>query len=319
MPGHDARMTTDELSQHLRQSFTAEGKWNFPAVREFSSNVWQTWIEARLRGKAPWVPYARDEYPGTAAFLFVDYVRQAGRQRVDTGNCCQGAADFLASLDPDQKAGEQSHLLKNALELVGHLRARCDQAFHTLRDWITPHRLLDRSDWPIELHRAALNALAALQKRGVRDDESIWQAWVQPWTPANQKQKYVFVPAAFSGLAMGRTTVPADELRLLLRYYREMQAQGVRLPISGAILSLWVDRESDEVAVRNELWEAVQHSAAPQADWETVRRCADRLYPVKPWEQMRSLCARQAHAVPGCSGLWCLDALVRPRLALQPT
>jgi len=311
-------MTTEQLVEHLRQAFTSEGQWNFPEVRKFTREVWRAWIEARLRGKDPWAPYAREEYPATAAFLFVGYAREAKRQRIKTDPCGEAAADFLAALNPDQTAGEQSHVLKNALELVGHLRARNDQALQTVRDWIGRQRLLTRSDSPIELHRTALNVLAALQKRGILDDEPIWQAWMQPWESGGPERRYVFVPAAFSGLAMSTITVPAQELRLLLRCYNEMRAQGTRLPISGAILALWVDRESDETEVRNEVGEAIQQSDDSRADWETIRRCADRLYAVKPWDQMVSLVSGARTQIDVPHPLWETAVYLRPGIPLQP-
>jgi hypothetical protein len=207
--------------------------------------------------------------------------------KVELDACKKGAASFLASLKPLPEEEEPAHLLLNALDLVGHLRVREDEALQTLRDWICHRKLLERSVGHLELHRAALYALAAAQERGKSEDEGIWKEWLKPREEGKPEQAHFFLPAAFSGLALSRKAVPGPELLQLLCHYKEIRNSGSRIPVSPAILALWVGRERKADEVLRELWEAMEASRTPQPDWEIIVRCARRMWPsVRPWNEM---------------------------------
>ncbi|NQT88945.1 hypothetical protein HQ560_19410, partial [bacterium] len=186
-------MTKDELALMLRNAFTREGEWNFDAVADYDAEFWREWIAARLRGKDPWIPYERDEYPYTAYGLFLDYEQDARRAGISTAPCREGAAKFLESLDWLPSTEEPCHVLRNALILVGKLRAWAQESLDTLRALITDETLLKHGDdWRLELHRSALFALAAIQKRGDDTDHDLWMEWLEPWKDAVEAHKYDF-------------------------------------------------------------------------------------------------------------------------------
>jgi len=313
VPPTDDLIPKDELATRLRSAFTRDGQWNWEALATYGAGFWRAWIDARLRHEDPWVPYERDEFPRAAAGLFVDYAEQARKAYEDTAACEEGTAQFLASLNWEPSGGEPAHLLKNAIYLVGKLRARRDESLAVLRNVITEKKLLARSDWPIELHRSALFTLAALQKRGDLDDLPIWRKWLEPCEP----HKYAFIPAAFSGLAMSCPHVPDEDLRTLLELYPEAQASGDRMRITPAILALWIDREAESDRVREEVWRAVQESPHPEGNWEIIRKCADRAWPgVRSFGEM----ARLISTLPGPRleqpvALWGPDVALRPAQA----
>jgi len=314
-------MTRDELTQRLRDAFTRDGDWNAEALSQYDAAFWREWIEARLRHQDPWVPYSRDEYPDNAAQIFVRFAQEAPKLGIKAAACEQGAAEFVASLDWDPSSEEPAHLLRNALYLVGKLRARQEDALTTLRGVIGAQKLLARSEWPLELHRTALFALAALQEPGNAEDEAVWRKWLEPWEARGEEHSYDFIPAAFSGLAMSQPHVPAKELRELLARYDQARDSGHPMHITPAILALWVDREHDSDGVREELVAAVRQSDDPPRHWETIRKCADRVWPcIGPWDEMLRVCRKPAAPLPPTDyGTWAPDTCnPKPGTRLRP-
>lgn len=308
-------MTKDDLLKMIRNAFTREGKWNAEVLKTYEPGFWQAWINARLRGEDPWIPYARDEYPDIAFDIFVRFAAEAPSLGIPLAACRQGAADFLVSLSWDASAGEPADLLKNALYLAGKLRARTPEAIALLRDLLTQEKLLARDDWPLELHRGALYALGAMQQRGHREDAALWRKWLQPWDGAGAQHRYVFLPAAFAGLAMCHAEVPTDELRQLLALYDQAQGGDTQMKITPAILALWVDRESESDVVREELWQAVKGSGTPQENWAIVQKCADRAWPcIQDYEAMVRLLEVQPPSPPKIAvSLWAVHSLCGAR------
>jgi len=283
-------MTKAELAKKLRSAFTRDGAWNFEALITYGREFWRGWIEARLRHRDPWVPYGRDEYPDTAAWIFVRYAREAQSRGISIQPCQEGAGDFLSSLDWQPTTDEPAHLLRNALFLIGKLRARTPEALATLRELITSEVLLGHAGLPLELHRTALYALAAAQQRGNDEDRQIWLKWLEPWDGAGDGHRHEFIPAAFSGLAISEPHVPKDELLKVLALYQQARAEDHRMKLTPAILALWIDREGESVLVREELWEAVCDGPQRDAYWEIIRMCADRAWPcISPGEDMERL------------------------------
>ena len=173
-------MNTEQLASALRNAFTAQGDWNLTFLRRQGADFWASWIEARLRGRDPWVPYARDEYPDLAAGLFVRFLDAVRSTRFDLSPCRAGVSQFLQSLDWAPASAEHADVLSNALYLFGKFRAREPGGLVLLRKLIPGGELLNRPQWPVELHRSALHALAAAQVRGDATDAGIWQTWLQP-------------------------------------------------------------------------------------------------------------------------------------------
>lgn len=273
--------------ENLKTVFTTDGHWNKKTIEQLSSGFWKEWIEVRLQGIDPLIRYSRDEYPDCANALFLRFAKEAPEQDIDLTLFQKGAAELFVKLNPNEEGSEVKYVLANILELIAILKAPEAKVMNTLRDWITKENLLKRSDWPLELHRSALYALAALQERGNSEDEAIWQKWFNPWKDAEQKERLIFLPAAFSGLALSRKTVPCAELLKLLNYYKQSINTDARLRISPAILALWIGRELENESVKQELWEAINQSTTSEENWEIIRRCADRLHPeILPWEQM---------------------------------
>lgn len=292
-------MTREELLNHLRNVFTRDGEWNVAAIRGLSPSFWREWIELRLRGDDPWLPYSKDEFPDTAHGLFLGLAEQERKLDLDLSALRAGASAFLASLGPLPEEAQPAHLLLNALDLVARLRVREEDALRTLRDWITNGKLLARSGNPLELHRAALYALAAAQERGNPEDEALWAVWLEPWDGGEPDPADFFLTAAFSGLALSRSAVPSSELISLLKRYREAKAAGRRVRVSPAILALWVGREREADCVRREIWQAMAASECPSEDWATIMRCASRMWPaVRPWPDMVAILGDPARPAP---------------------
>ena len=99
-------MSNAELSKRLGKAFTADGQWNTDVLAACQAEFWRAWVEARLRGRDPWVPYARDEYPDTANRLFVRFGRYAQETGIGLEECHRGAASLVKRL---QRASAGSH------------------------------------------------------------------------------------------------------------------------------------------------------------------------------------------------------------------
>ncbi len=290
MPRDDVLLTGDALAARLRGLFRPDGHWNADAVNRLEPEVWQAWIAARLRGEDPYLRYARDEFPELAPEVFVQLANQERELHLNLAACRVGAGRFLAGLDSELERSPL--LLKNAMELVGRLRARTPEALRTLRDWIDSEKLLRRPDSPMDLHRSALLALAAIQQRGNPEDQPLFERWLQPWKGASEGHEAVFLPAAFSGFALSSEHVPAGQLCGLLEQYREARQRERPFPLAAAVLALWIDRRDPE-QVRDELWRAISPMEQGREHWETLRRIAGRsLYDLPPWAEMALLAYR---------------------------
>ena len=312
MPRDDALLVGEALAARLRGLFRQDGHWDIGAVSRLEPEVWQAWIGARLRGEDPYLRYTRDEFPDLASEVFVQLASREREWHLNLDACREGAGRFLADLDPEREGSPI--LLKNALELVGRLRARTPEALRTLRDWIDSRKVLRRPDWPIDLHRSALLALAAIQQRGKPEDQPLFQRWLQPWGGAPEGYEDTFVPAAFSGLALSSAGVPTGELRELLERYREARQRNRPFPLAAAVLSLWVGR-ADHQQLRAELWGAISSMDQGREHWKTVRRIAVRSrYYLPSWEEMATL-ANSPHTAasrPGRASLWGKNLVLRP-------
>lgn len=266
--------TTEDLARLLRKAFVADGSWNAEALDTFAPQVWEAWIRARLRGADPYIPYGRDEFPEAADQLFVRLAREAAEFGIDLQSCKEGAASFLARLDPLNEASP--HVLKGAMNILGRLRGREEPALAALRTWIRQETFLQREDWPLELHRTALYALASIQERGNPEDQELWKRWFS-WENGSDEHKYAFTTAAFCGFVYSTVEVPGPQIRDLIGIYKQLKCQGKSLLIGQAILSLWVDREREEEQVRSELWREINKSDTPEADWEIVHKLGRRM------------------------------------------
>lgn len=294
-------MTREELAERLYGLFRPDGEWDVEALNRLDAATWQAWIAARLRGEDPCVRYGRDEYPDLAADLFVRLSQDAGKLGFRPAALCEGAARFLATLDPSAEVDPA--LLRNAIELVGQLRAWHEASLTTLRDWIGGRKLLQRQDWPMELHRAALFALGALQERGDPEDQPLFREWLEPWGDGPKEHRGVFIPAAFCGFVFSSEHVPRAPLQELLKAHSKGRAEGWPFPIAAAILSLWVERDQREV--RDELWGAIHTMPNAREYWESVRRIGQRArYYVPRWEEMELASIPSANVLPARASGW---------------
>jgi hypothetical protein len=215
--------------------------------------------------------YEPDEFPSMASQLFLNMIRDfPDRCRKDWPNLSEAAGAFLSGLDA---AEEESHVLAGAIDIVGHLRNYHDPAAQQMRTWITKKVFLSTTREMPHLHAACLYALAAMQRPDRTPDLDFLRTWLCPREDAPPKMKYRFIVPAFTGIAFSNASVPVVELLDLLAAARKAEDAGMPSSLAPAILALFVER--DPLAVRAELWDAVQTHSDTKALWDRLGRAVN--------------------------------------------
>lgn len=271
--------TERELPSRLTGLLSADGSWDSSAVQNLAPETWAEWFRTRLTGRDPHFGYDRESHASHPANLFRALFDDL--DSLNTENAARGLAWYLDSFDP---SSEEGTTLREAIDMVLHVRPRHtsarDDLRDTLRSWIgkpNGSALLERSEKQVTadtLLRRALFALAALQYPGGRgpngrrnDDRDIetFRAWVDHPDVAE---------AAFSGLGLALPSTPRAGVVYEFLTLCEQEDIQPKYPLE----TLFIGR-SDPEPIRTYLWSELQQCEDPEEKWQFLRaRLGDEFY-----------------------------------------